>query len=245
MKTKYFNAVISRPSAKKPYINDVYGFVIMPDALWAKEEIIDYFVKERINGNDLNKTFHKSWEKIKNSSRGELLIEQIIHYLSTYGTEFQGDVYIPDEILQIPSLKVIFKVIKGYSKEEIQEKCLSMLKSGIALQTETIDDMIEILLNTGYKFTGQEGIKNREAIIKIAEISNILPNDPVEILRYIIYKSTADTLLINNKELINKIKQSKYNPSLLFNKYEKEMAEIFNRFKPLFLAYKSNSRNNQ
>ena len=75
MKTlKLFNAVLARESNEKPFISDE-GFIIEPDALWAKKEIISYYSKEKLNGNDLNKTFHKSWQKIKESSRIELLID--------------------------------------------------------------------------------------------------------------------------------------------------------------------------
>ncbi|WP_109436648.1 MULTISPECIES: inorganic diphosphatase [Aquimarina] len=249
MKTlELFNAVIAKEPAKKifnktsnkPFISEE-GYIIEPKARWAKDRIIAYYEKETLNGNDLNKTFHKSWSKIKDSSRCELLIEQIRHYISTYGSDFQEEIYIPIEILDIPDIKLSFKVIKAYSIEEIQDKCLSLLKSGIALKEETIDTLISILVDElGYTFTGKENLKNKEAIIKIAESYNIYPENVVEFFRYIIYRSTNTTLLIKNNELIELIKDSSYNPAQAFNIFGLEkLAEIFNRFKPLFLAYKS------
>ena len=72
MKTlQLFNAVLAKESNAEPFISND-GFVIEPNAVWAKNEIISYYAKEKLNGNDLNKTFHKSWEKIKNTSRTEL-----------------------------------------------------------------------------------------------------------------------------------------------------------------------------
>ncbi|AYN01896.1 hypothetical protein EAG08_17770 [Chryseobacterium sp. 3008163] len=197
--------------------------------------------KEKLNGNDLNKTFHKSWQKIKDSTRFQLLIEQINHYISTYGSNFQNEIYIPNEVLNVPDLKLTFKVIKAYSIEEMQEKCLSLLKSGIALKEETIDDVLYILHNElEYDFTGKENIRNKEAIIKIADRYDIYPENPVEFFRYVIYKTTRTTLLIKSDDLIDEIKQSKFNPTYLFEKFELEkLAEIFNRFKPLFLAFKN------
>lgn len=241
MKTlKLFNAVLAKESDAKAFISED-GFVIEPDAVWAKKEIISYYKREKLNGNDLNKTFHKSWQKIKDSTRFQLLIEQINHYISTYGSHFQNEIYIPNEILNVPDLKLTFKVIKAYSNEEMQEKCLSLLKSGIALKEETIDDVLHILHNElEYDFTGKENIRNKEAVIKIADRYDIYPENPVEFFRYVIYKTTRTTLLIKSDDLIDEIKQSKFNPTYLFEKFELEkLAEIFNRFKPLFLAYKN------
>ncbi|WP_210149802.1 hypothetical protein [Chryseobacterium scophthalmum] len=241
MKTlKLFNAVLARKSNEKPFISDE-GFIIESDALWAKKEIISYYSKEKLNGNDLNKTFHKSWQKIKESSRIELLIEQINHYISTYGRDFQNEIYIPKEILNVPDLKLNFKVIKAYTQEEMQEKCLSLLRSGIALKEETIDDLLYILhTELEYDFTGKENIRNKEAVIKIADRYDIYPENSVEFFRYVIYKTTRTTLLIKSNDLIDDIKKSKFNPTYLFENFGLEkMAEIFNRFKPLFLAYKN------
>ena len=243
MKTlQLFNAVLAKKTDEKPFISND-GFIIEPDAFWAKKDIIKYYSKEKLNGNDLNKTFHKSWEKIKNSTRWELLMDQIEHYLSTYGSNFQDEIYIPNEVLNIPEMKLTFKVIKAYSVDEMTEKCLSLLKSGIALKEETINDLLYILnKELDYEFTGKENIRNKEAIIKIADLYKIYPENPVEFFRYVIFKTTATSLLIKNNTLIESIKESKFNPSELFENFGLErLAEIFNRFKPLFLAYKSKS----
>ncbi|MCK9417023.1 hypothetical protein M0Q97_10225, partial [Candidatus Dojkabacteria bacterium] len=241
MKTlKLFNAVLSKDTKENAYISSDYGFIIEPNAIWAKDQILNYFKKEKLSGNDLNKSFHKSWEKIKNSSRFELLLEQITHYMSTYGSNFQDEVYIPDEILNVPDLKLSYKVIKAYSKEEMTNKCLSLLKSGIALTEETINDILTILVDTlDYTFTGGEGIRNKEAIIKIADLYGVVPTDTMEFFRYIIYKSTGQSLLIKNKQMYSAISNSNFNPAVQFNKFGLEkLSQIFNRFKPLFMSYK-------
>jgi len=238
---KLFNAVLSKDSKEtKPFISDE-GYVIVPSALWAKDKIIDYYIREKLNGNDLNKTFHKSWAKIKNSSRYDLFVEQITHYISTYGSNFQDEVYIPQETLDVPDVKLVYKIIDSYTKEELIEKCLGLLKSGIALKEETINELITILVDTlDYTFTGKEGIRNKEAIVKIADLYNVYPDNPSEFLRFVIYKTTGTSLLIKNKDLIELIKDSSYNPAVILKSYGLvRMSEIFNRFKPLFLAYKS------
>ncbi len=241
MKTlKLFSAVEAKSSTEKPYISEE-GYIIEPEALWAKDQIIAYYATEKLSGNDLNKTFHKSWEKIKNSTRFELFVEQIRHYISTYGSNFQDEIYIPDEVLEVPELKLTYKVIKAYSKEEMTDKCLKVLQSGIALKEETINDLLTVLTDElSYVFTGNEGIKNKEAIIKIADLYGVLPTDLMEFFRYIIYRATGQSLLIKSKKVIDLIKQSNFNPAVQFNKFGLEkLAQIFNRFKPLFLAFKN------
>lgn len=238
---KYFNAVLARPTAtNEPYISE-QGFVIMPEAIWAKDRIINFYTEESLNGNDLNKTFHKSWKKIKESSRSELLIPQILHYLTTYGSDFTEEAYIPNEVLKVPDVKLKYKLIRGLTKEEMTEKCLDLLRSGIALKEETVDDLLSILTDElEYNFTGNEGIKNKEAIVKIADLYHVYPTNPVEFLRYIIYRTTDTSLLIKNDELIEMIRGGSYNPSVPFKEYGLDkLSQIFNRYKPLFLAYKS------
>ena len=243
MKTlKHFNAVIAKETGltgEDPFISE-QGFIIDHWALWAKERIIEYYKREQLSGNDLNKTFHKSWSIIKNSSRFELLIDQIRHYISTYGSNFKDEIYIPNESLNIPELKLSYKVIKAYNEKEMIGKCLSLLKSGIALKEETINDLLSILTDElNYKFTGKEGIKNKEAIVKIADLYGVLPIDTMEFFRYIIYRATGKTLLIKSNESIEAIKNSNFNPGIQLNKFGlKKLAQIFNRFKPLFLAFK-------
>ncbi len=241
MKTlKLFNAVLAKESNKKP-ITLKNGFIIESNARWAEKEITEYYKKEKLDGYGLNKTFHKSWLKIKSSSRESLWMEQIQHYISTYGSNFQDEIYIPEEVLNVPDLKLVFKVIKGLNKEELISKCLDLLQSGLALKEETIDDILSILIDDlKYKFNGNENIKNKEAVAKIADIYGVLPSNTLEFFRYIIYRSTGDSLLIKSNDAIEAIKASSFNPGVQFEQFGLEkLAEIFNRFKPLFLAYKS------
>lgn len=240
MKTlKLFNAVINKESKGKLHVSEK-GYIIEPGALWAKKKIASFYKREKLDGYGLNKSFHKSWKKIRNSSRKELLLEQIEHYISTYGSDFEDEVYIPSEVLKLPDVKLAFKIVKAYSEEEMTEKCLNLLQSGIALKEETINDVLSILEDElSYTFTGEENIKNKEAIVKIADLYGILPTDTLEFFRYIIYKATDDSLLIKSEEVIEAIKQSQFNPAAQFEQFGLEkLAQIFNRFKPLFLAFK-------
>lgn len=241
MKTlKLFNAVISKPSNKDTFVSE-NGYIIESGALWAKKEIVRFYKKNTLDGYGLNKTFHKSWKKIRNSSREQLWAEQVLHYYSTYGSNFEDVMYLPDEILQVPNAKLVFKIVKAIPADEMANKCLGLLQSGIALKEETINDVLSVLVDElSYTFTGKENIRNKEAIVKIADMYGVLPSDTMEFFRYIIYRATGDSLLIKNDTVIDAIKSSNYNPAVQFEQFGLEkLAEIFNRFKPLFLAFKS------
>ena len=242
MKTlKLFNCVLKKESNHtSPYLS-TDGFIIEPSAMWAKTKILNYYENSKLTGLELNKTFHKSWGKIVNSTAYELMLEQLKHYVSTYGSNFTSEMYIPEEVLNVPKLKLKFQVIQGLSKAELTNKCLSMLKSGIALTEETVDDLISILVDElDYSFTGKENLKNKEAIVKIADAFGVYPDSPKEFLRFLIYKATGKTLLIKNAETISAIKDSNYNPSIQIKAYGMEkLSSIFRREKPLFLAFKN------
>lgn len=234
-----FNAVPSKGSEGVTVDVD-NGVIITTEASWATPQIKEYYKQNRLSGNDLNKTFHKSWSKILATSRLELLVEQITHYLSTYGSDFQEEVYIPDEVLNLENTKLTFKTVKGYTVAELTEKSLNLLRGGIALKQETIEKVLTLLSLLGYTFTTVVGIKNKEASVLISDKYGVYPEDALEALRYCIYKSTGESLLIKSKDIIGAIKSSKFDPSVVFDSVGlKEMSTIFNRFKPLFLAYKS------
>ena len=100
MKTlNLFNAVLKKESKENTFVSP-NGYIIESGALWAKNEIEKFYKKEKLEGFGLNKTFHKSWNKILKSSRTELLMDQIRHYVSTYGSDFQDEMYIPNEYLK-------------------------------------------------------------------------------------------------------------------------------------------------
>lgn len=206
-----------------------------------------------LSATQMNSSFHKSWKKIKEASIEQLVIEQLIHYFTTYGFEELGiysedTVYIPAEKLKIPALKdnVPLIVIKGASKKEIKSMLLTLLQSGIALKEETVNDAVDVATFVDLTDDDITSIKNREVKAIMYDRLGTIPAEPLEFLRYIVYKATDSALLIKNEELITKIKEKKNLDVLqLFKLYDKKydiskLAEIFYRFKPVFLAFRSN-----
>ncbi len=223
-----------------------YGVFVTDSAAYTFDVILQYFDKNQLDAAQLNATFHKSWKVIQKSSRQELFIHQVLHYMTTYGTNFTSEfIYFPAEKLELPKLtKLPIRMIYGIERTKIIEKCLQLLTSGIALEEGTIDDILKLLNALNYKFTTVENIKNKEALVKIIAKNGVLPESPVEFLRYLIYKVTGSTLLIKNQATIETIKTTQTSIVNDLNKFGlKKCATIFNRFKPLWLAFKTNKSN--
>lgn len=247
MKTlKLYNAVKARKGGSYKILPQ-YGIIVEPSASYAIKEIEAYCKASQLSGEQLNKTFHKSWKKVLESTREELALHQILHYLTTYGTgHLSSYVYIPDEKLDVPEMKVNFLVIKGLTEAGLTAKSLDLLYSGVALKQETIHDILEVLADSGYVFKGDEPIKNKECLMILCRESGVVPKDPVEFVRYLGYLSTDQTLLIKSKKAIEGIKTAastsarKTSVVNALNKADpKSLATVFNRVKPILLAYKS------
>ena len=232
------------------------GFIFSPEVFsnYSDQELLK--LKIGLSGEELNSSFHKSWQKIITASIEQLVIEQLIHYFTTYGLENLGIydkdyVYIPSEALNVPDIdldKIKLIVIKGYTKEELKVKLLNLLQTGIALKEETLKDVTNVALFVELNEKEIQEIKNKEVKTALYEYLGLVPENPVEFLRYIIYKSTETTLIIKNEELIEKIKEKQnLGVTKLVLKYKEKhglekLSSIFYRFKPLFLAFRTNSQ---
>jgi hypothetical protein len=160
-------------------------------------------------------------------------------------------VYFPKEELRIPFLdvdNVRLVIIKGYTKEQLKEKVMNLLRSGVALARETIEDILNIVDYVKFTDADVEEVKNKEVRAALYDGLNLVPRHPTEFLRYAIYKLTGETLLIKNRALITKIKETSNETGYdLFYKYTtrygaKRLAEIFYRFKPIFLAFRTHNQ---
>jgi hypothetical protein len=254
---RLFNAVYVTSKEEKP-INPSFlergiknGYVLSPyiDASVSLLETIESVVG--ISGEKANASFHKSWSVIDDYTIEQLVIQQIVHYITTYGFERLGiyssdTVYIPHEVLELPEIteNLPLTVIKAMNRKEILDNILVLAASGIALSQETLTDIMAVIKGMDYPPTFVPEVKNRELKALLYDYYDIAPTEPVEYLRYVVSKLTGKSLLIKNDELIGLIKASdqKVLDGLLKNAPH-DLASIFYRFKPLFLAMKAVSNN--
>lgn len=243
-----FHSALKEPGAEKNFakVNEVamkYGYIIHPEC--CTKDVVAWLKDQSFNP---NATFYKEWEDITSKTRFELLVDQILHYATTYGTDFTlGNGYVPnDEPVVIPYEH--FKVITPATKEEIFERCMDMLKSGIALKSDTINVLVEYFKD--YDFVEKvnlDEVKNKEAQAVLSDMLGKLPSDEFGMLRCIVYKYTGSAMLIKDKETIYTIsgkngyqysQNGKFDLSVLSDQQMKALSRIFYRYKPIFLAMK-------
>lgn len=204
-----------------------------------------------ISGEKANASFHKSWSIVRDSSIELLVLQQIIHYITTYGFEELGiynenTIYIPNEILELPALSehIPLTIIKAMTANEILEGIVD-LGTKMALSKSTLENIMVIVENNKFDNSFVEKIGNHELKIRLYDFYDIVPTDPTDFLRYVIFKLTNQSLVIKNDYLINLIKTSSDVKMLdkFISKAPDNLASIFFRYKPLFLAMKSISNN--
>ena len=218
----------------------------------ADEKIFE-FIKEKFGHNifELNQSFYKSFATVADSTPQKILANKLLHYMSTYGLESFGLfdrelVYIPNDILDLPedSKPIKIFVVDAIDPSEIKSRALKMTQSGAALSKETLDDLAAVIKFLGLRLNVDD-VPNKEFAIRLCKLLDVLPDDPVQFLRLMIYEATGSTLLIKNEETFLKLKNSapvdeKFSRYIERNGLKK-LAEIFHRFKPLWLAFKPQS----
>lgn len=198
---------------------------------WVKERSINY-----------SSTFYKTWEDITSRTRFELLLDQIRHYASTYGTNFTGEVYLPEGESIMPALENL-KVIKILTDTDVIQRCEKMLFSGIALKEDTIANIIAVLVAL-HHIVDINLVKNKEAKMHLCQKFDLVPTEPVEMVRYLVFLSIGKTLLIKDRATIALIKANPVPLTKLVNQFGVErLSSVFYRFKPLFLAFRTSSLN--
>ena len=259
---KLFKAVPTKnqkkenPSKKMSQFTIANGFIFAPHVVanYSEKElrvIADVIIEEfNITPEQMNSSFHKNWGKVRDAPMTQLIWEQAFHYMTTYGYEAMGVfdknlVFIPNERFDVPNFEGGLKLtlINGYTKKQLKEKLLNIINSGMAM--ESINDLVEVAKFVDLTEDEVINIKNKEVRTNMYSVLDLIPEDPVELLRLALFETTEQTLLINNKKTTLLIKGSKKGADVadFFEQYDEEfgyrrLAEIFNRFKPLFLAFK-------
>lgn len=218
------------------------GYIIHPDLYnssiwrWLKEKSVNH-----------NSTFYKTWDDIVSKNRAQLFLDQIVSYAINYGMGGNFDMNDHDYSM-VPEIRK-YKVILPITEKELFDKCRDILYSGIALKAETVQVINNFIIKHYKTYSDRfniDNVKNKESIAKLCEGLKITPNDKFNLLRYMLHHSTGSTLLIKNIQTIKCITAShnRFDMKQLSLRQLAGLASIFFRFKPLFLAFKKQSKGN-
>lgn len=245
---KLFNVALIENTPSKDMFKTVnqlaaqVGYFVHPDV--CNESVLAFLKEQSINP---NATFYKNWLDVTSKTRLELALDQVFHYLTTYGTDFALDNgYVPnDGENDAPAIDFKnFKVIMSISADDLFNRCWNMLCSGVALKGDTMQTVADYVIEHVHngKMINVDFIKNREALVYICDVLNIWPENAHNLFRLIMYKTTGDTMIVNNDDTIRRIKTSGH--IFDFNKLPDadltHLSSIFLRYKNLFIAFKHN-----
>lgn len=200
--------------------------------------------------NRLNNPFHATWDKIANADYRQLIVEQVLHYLSTYGREAFGlgaAPVVPTESFQFPDNQplpveslTIMRVVDAEVANDIVEHTLTTVAAPHK------NDMV--FYNTYCKNTTllPEKVKSNELRTLLYTVKNLYPEDEDEFVRYLLYRSIGSTLVIKNKKTIKTIKYAMKDGQIarfVLTGFQKanlpKLARNFLRLKPIYLAFKT------
>ena len=226
--------------------------------------VVDYAISlYGVDNLEVNSTFYKQFEDVKQLSDAQLVINQLTHYFSVYSSDKEY-MWEPKEVSESliatdNTEDYVVTRIKAIDKEELSDSLNKILSSGIALDSNKIQDIIDICDHFSIHID-LETIQNKEAMMHMCYKLGMVPKDTVEFIRYLVFLTTGQTLLIKDSRTIDSIKAnvggSEYRylkhdgiedpkdlshiVDILNSRDDIELAKVFNRFKPIFLAFKSN-----
>lgn len=197
----------------------------------------------------LNQTFHKSFGTVERMDPELYYTQQVLHYFSTYGHELLGlkaAPYVPVERLELPAFQFNVRaitIIHAGELETIQEAIDKYAANTVSPSKAIIEAFRPLMHRISIP---TDDIKSFELQVVKHDMDGTVPSDPVSVLRYLVYKTTGETLLIKNRVLLNQIRNTgeydagkvAYAYDILSKADQTALASIFLRFKPIFLAYK-------
>ena len=205
--------------------------------IFVPEELCYSWLYEILSNEDINpnSTFYKAWDDIRYRTRWELFLDQICHYISTYGTNFEGRPFIMNDG-QTPDFPYKeLKVLEGITVEELKVEITKLAYSNIAMSAETLTCIQDIVEELGISLD-LEQIKNRELKLRMIPMNYQFKNGQ-ECLLWILWKWFNISMLVKNKATFESIKpESSMLPVLIKNR--EVLASVFYRNKDVFMQFK-------
>ena len=231
------------------------GYIVHPDC--CTQEVLDFIKAQEFNPNS---TFYKRVSDITEKDRFELFLDAIAHYASTYGTNYQGEVYCPNgEPINIPYNTYL--VIKPVTEKEMFDLCVNCVTAGAALANETLKSVTDFIINqirTNHYPLDLDAVANRDALCIISKECGLFPTKGENIVRILYYQVFGNPMPIQGHMQMNALhgRKTRYGYKMsptadvskidlthLTDEQMKELARVFLRYKKFILGLKKNRKN--
>lgn len=228
---KIFGKVLVTNKPKVTFVS--MNAVSMKQGIFVPEELCYHWLLQLLKENTINpnSTFYKSWEDIKSKTRWELFLDQMRHYASTYGTNFEGRTWIANDgtLIEFPFREL--KVLEGITMDELIPEIQKLGYSNIAFSREVLDFLFE-----NKQYLEVDKIQNR-TLRMMCIPDNYQFKNGQECLNWILWKFFDIEMLVKNKETFQKIQP---HPAMLkiLLKNREVLASVFYRNKDVFMQFK-------
>lgn len=230
------------------------GYLVHPNA--CTKDVLEFLESETYNPNS---TFYRTWAEITDKSRFELFLDQIAHYCSTYGTDYQGEVYCPNgEPININYKS--YQVIRAVSPKEMFDLCVGLVQAGVALSDTMLKSVTDYIINgirTHHYVIDLDSIANRDALCIISDAVGIYPTTGAAIVRVLFYQVFGNPMPIQGHMQLNmlfgvKTRYGKTSPTADVDKVNLRkltpdqlvaLSTVFLRYKKFLLGLKKNPVN--
>lgn len=223
-----------------------------------QKNLTQFLIKKYgVSNEQIGASFYNTFAEVSEATDDELLINQLLHYLSTYGGVDQlknnGQVYTPNQERKINESLKKFKEIKSIGQLQMINLIVELAEKDVPLSEKDVEMLHDLICYYKEEIKISElDIKNKELLCRLYETFKIIPNNGPDFVRLLVYLTIGSTTLIKSKDVINGIKyvvdglNLRGNNNLieyLFKEAERnhlltEYSKTFNRFKPLYLSFK-------
>lgn len=233
---KLFGKILISNKSKGNYVR--MNAVSIPLGIYVPEELCyDWLFEELITKDvNVNSTFYQSWKDITSKTRLELAIDQIRHYASTYGTNFEGEAWIPEHS-KLPNFPFKdLKILEGITVEQVKEETTKLAYSDIAMSVDTLTIICDIKKEYNIDLNLEE-VKNRELKLRLIPMDYKFKNGQ-ECLLWILWKWFGISMLVKNRETLQSIYPESNMKEVLVNN-QNILASVFYRNKYVFMRFKA------
>lgn len=242
--------------------NMSYGIMFEPRILKSVPSNVLYKIVQLaksyygISNSTINSTFFQTLDQNINTPTYMRMYMQALNYLQTYGgvnvtshetVQFGANRQLDDNMKL--DLQQNFTVISAFTTEELEQKVQSLLYSGMALESKTVEDLIYLIGKLDLKIEISK-VKNREAMMKLSKELDLYPVNPDMFMNYIYSLVTGDTMLVKNEQTYLKFNSMLHDSHdfvyTLMHEYDNNSAtpslrSLVNRYHKMFLILRKNA----
>lgn len=165
-----------------------------------------------------------------------LIMKQMLHYIEIYGLDKPG---LFD--LEVTKGKiVVVGNIRGITADALGELVRTLIYANAPIRK--LDDVVKLIRFHKIPYD-LNLVKNNEARIRLFRDGDTFASGD-DAVRYIVFKTTADSLLIKSPDVLAKVKANeKAIPLSFLIAHETTLAQVFNRHKRIIMSLKNRRTN--